>query len=71
LKRKPPVDFAKHGAVSLPIRYSPVKALVQNPKVPHVKGTPLTLIERKYESFVVDARVVGCGRIRATTIEEA
>jgi len=47
-----------------------VKALIQDPKVPHIPGTPPTLIKKKYDSFIVDARVVGRGRIRAATIEE-
>lgn len=35
-----------------------MKALIQDPAVPHVEGTPPTLIEKEYESFYVDARAV-------------
>ena len=71
LKREPPIDFVRYGAVSLPIRHSPVKALVQDPSVPRKEGDPPTLIEKVYESFYVDARIAKRGRIRGATIEEA
>jgi hypothetical protein len=71
LKREPPVDYVKHGAVCLPIRRSTVKALVHYPSVPRVEGQPPKLIEKEYQSFYVDARAAGRGRIRAATIEEA
>jgi hypothetical protein len=71
LKREPPVDYVKHGDVRLPIRRSTVRALIQDPNVPRVEGQPPTLIEKDYESFYVDARASGRGRIRAPSIEEA
>lgn len=71
MKREPPVDYVRAGAVSLPIRRSPVKALIQDPAVPRIEGTPPTLIEKEYESFYVDARAVGRGRIRGATLREA
>jgi hypothetical protein len=71
LKREPPVDYVKHGAVCLPIRRSTVKALIQDPNVARVEGTTPKLIEREYESFYVDARAAGRGRIRAATVKEA
>ena len=71
LKREPPVDYVKHGGVSLPIRRSPVKALIQDPNVPRVEGQPPSLIEKEYESFYVDARAVGRGRIRASSVDDA
>jgi hypothetical protein len=71
LKREPPVDFVKHGAVCLPIRRSTVTALIQDPSVPRVEGQPPKLIEKAYESFYVDARAAGRGRIRGTTVKEA
>jgi len=71
LKREPPVDYVKHRAVCLPIRRSTVTALIQDPSVPRVEGQPPKLIEKEYESFYVDARAAGRGRIRGATVEEA
>jgi integrase len=71
LKHEPPVDYVRHGAVSLPIRRSPVKALIRDPAVPRGEGEPPVLVEKVYDSFYVDARIVGRGRIRAATIQEA
>ncbi|MDB6068060.1 MAG: putative Site-specific recombinase XerC [Pedosphaera sp.] len=48
-----------------------MKALIQDPTVPRVEGTPPAFIEKEHDSFYVDARVVGRGRIRDITIEEA
>jgi integrase len=48
-----------------------VKALIQDPSVARVEGTTPMLIEKEYESFYVDARAAGRGRIRAATVEEA
>ena len=48
-----------------------MKALIQDPAVPRVEGTPPTLIEKDYESFYVDARAVGRGRIRGAPVREA
>ena len=61
----------KHGAVCLPIRRSTVKALIQDPSVPRVEGQPPKLIEKEYESFYVDVRSAGRGRIRGATVKEA
>jgi hypothetical protein len=36
----------RYGAVSLPIRHIPVKALIQDPAVPRKEGDPPTLIEK-------------------------
>ena len=68
MKREPPVDFVRFGAVSLPIRHSPVEMLIQDPAVPRRDGEPPTLIKKTYDSYIVDARVVRRGRIRAATI---
>jgi hypothetical protein len=48
-----------------------VKALIQDPNVPRVEGQPAKLIEKEYESFYVDARAAGRGRIRATSVPDA
>jgi hypothetical protein len=64
VKRRPPVDYVRHGAVSLPIRYSPVKVTVIDPSAPRVEGAKQQLIEKTYDSYHVDARTVGLGRRR-------
>jgi len=71
LKNDAPVDYVKHGAVSLPIRQDPVKGRVLDPTAPQVEGQPPKYIEKIYESFYVDARNAGRGRIRASSIAEA
>jgi hypothetical protein len=71
LKRKPPVDWVRAGAVSLPIRHSPVTMLIRDPDAPQVEGQPPKMIEKAYDSFYVDARAAGRGRIRGATVEEA
>lgn len=71
MKREPPVDYVKDGAVCLPIRRSTVTALIQDPSVPRIDGQPPKLIEKTYVSFYVDARCAGRGRIRGATLEEA
>jgi hypothetical protein len=71
LKRERPVDFVRHGAVSLPIRHSPVTAWIDDPESPHREGEAPARVQKVYDSFYVDARVVGRGRIRATSIAEA
>ena len=71
LKRDPPVDYVRHGAVSLPIRHSSVTMLIRDPEAPQVEGQPPKMIEKVYDSFYVDARAAGRGRIRAATVKEA
>jgi hypothetical protein len=71
LKRESPVDFVRHGAVSLPIRHSPVTAWVEDPDAPRREGEPPVLKQKVYDSFYVDARLAGRGRIRGATIAEA
>ena len=71
LKRKPPVDRVRYGAVSLPIRHSPVTMLILDPDAPQVEGQPPIMIKKTYDSYYVDVRVARRGRIRAATIEEA
>ena len=71
MKREEPVDFVTWGAVSLPIRYSPVKSRVIDPSVPRVKGQPPTYVEKVYDSFYVDVRIAGKDRLRAPSIAEA
>ena len=71
LKHEPPVEYVRHGAVSLPIRRSPVKALIRDPAVPRGEGEPPVLVEKVHDSFYVDARIVGRGRIRAATSRQS
>ena len=71
MKREPPIDYVRSGAVSLPIRRDPVTMLVQDPNAPRREGEPAPKIEKTYESFYVDARSAGRGRLRAPTVAEA
>lgn len=71
MKGKPPVDFARFGAVSLPIRHEPVTVLIQDPNAPRREGEPVPMIEKTYDSYVVDARCAGRGRLRAPSVSEA
>lgn len=71
VKRVPPVEFVRCGAVSLPIRHDPVTMMVRDPKGPRREGEPVPMIRKTYESFYVDARSAGRGRIRAATLAEA
>jgi hypothetical protein len=57
--------------MSLPIRRDPVTMLVQDPDAPRREGEPAPMIEKTYESFYVDARSAGRGRLRAPSIAEA
>lgn len=71
LKRNPPVDWVRCGAVSLPIRRSPVTMLIRDPDASQIEGHPPKMIKKVYDSFYVDARAAGRGRLRGATIDEA
>jgi integrase len=45
--------------------------LIRDPDAPQVEGQPSKTIEKVYDSFYVDARAAGRGRIRGATIDEA
>lgn len=59
------------GAVSLPIRHDPVKSRIIDRSVPRVEGQPIKYIEKIYDSYYVDARIAGRGRLRAPSVAEA
>ena len=46
LKREAPVDWVRCGAVSLPIRLSPVMMLIWDPDAPQVEGEPPKMNEK-------------------------
>lgn len=68
---KPPVDYVRYGAVSLPIRHDPVTILVQDPHAARVEGQPVPMVEKTYDSYYVDARCAGRGRLRAPSVSRA
>ena len=71
VKREKPIDYVTWGAVSLPIRRDPVKSRIIDPSAPRVPGQPPKYIQKIYDSYYVDARLAGKGRIRAPSIAEA
>jgi integrase len=71
LKRNPPVEFARYGTVSLPIRYSPVTMRVRDESVAVVPGAAPVYKEKVYDSYIVDARQAGRGRPCKATLAEA